>query len=147
MTKLSAYFPSPDGQKKVLPKLLESIVAKDFKVHIACESQERVEELDGFLWTYEQLSFLPHATGNDKDLAKNPIVISANVDVKNKATVLVADDMSLPKNFTDFERVVFIVNDNLHDRFEGVKLLAQNKKLTIDCFVQTAKGWEKKKAV
>lgn len=147
MTKLLAYFPSSDKQAKVLPKLLESIVSKNFKVHIACESPERVAELDGYLWTYEQLSFLPHATGNDNNLPENPIVLATDVEVKNAASVLIADDMCLPKNFADFEKIVFIVGDNSHDRFEGVKLIAQNKKLNIDCFVQTAKGWEKQKAI
>lgn len=146
MTQIIAYYPNPDNQKKVLPKLLESIVAKGFRIHITCDSQERIQELDSFLWTYEQLSFLPHSTSVDSNLSENPIVISQDSEIKNNATVLVSDDMSIPKNYDAFEKIVFIVNDNEHDKFEGIKLIAQTKKLTISNFVQSAKGWEKKKA-
>ena len=47
---------------QALPELLEKTLAKKWKAVVRATSRERVEHLDGWLWTWRDYSFLPHGT-------------------------------------------------------------------------------------
>ncbi|RZI45622.1 DNA polymerase III subunit chi [Rickettsiales endosymbiont of Peranema trichophorum] len=72
---------------KVFPKLLEGIVGKGNRIVIFCDHQKSVEALDRLLWTYQQLSFLPHATYQDDGIKEDsPIYITtSHFDNQNRS--------------------------------------------------------------
>ena len=45
----------------VLPELLERTLSRGWKAVVRACQDQRVEHLDGRLWTYRNESFLPHA--------------------------------------------------------------------------------------
>lgn len=143
MTEVLIYRPTKIAPQKVLPKLLESVIAKGNNVHILCENDEQVKVLDDYLWTYEQLSFLPHATYQDDLLEKQPIVLSVNDNNLNNASVLVLSEPKLPQNFSIFSKVIYI-SDSEDNKLEALKKDCANKNLQVSSFVQNEKGWEKK---
>jgi len=49
------------GLDQVLPTLLERTLQKGWRALIRATSAERIEHLDGWLWSYRDDSFLPHA--------------------------------------------------------------------------------------
>lgn len=144
MTEVLIYRPTKVSAQKVLPKLLESVIAKGNNVHILCETDDQVAQLDDFLWTYEQLSFLPHATYKDEQVEKQPIILSVENKNLNNASVLVMMSQKLPENFSDFSKLIYIADSNQGDLFEKAKAECANNNLKFDCFVQNEKGWEKK---
>ena len=45
---------------QVLPELLEKTLARDWRALVRSTARERVEHLDGWLWSYRDDAFLPH---------------------------------------------------------------------------------------
>ena len=73
----------------VLPGLLEKTLERGWKAVVRAGSRERVEALDGLLWTWREDSFLPHAAGGDADFAaRQPVWITDGAEVPNGAEVL-----------------------------------------------------------
>lgn len=57
------------------------------------EDEERARLLDEFLWTFDKLSFLPHAVSTaSADVADEPVVVVSTQENPNSATVLVVAD-------------------------------------------------------
>ncbi|MEQ1930040.1 MAG: DNA polymerase III subunit chi [Parvularculaceae bacterium] len=75
--------------ESVLPGLLEKTLERGWKAAVRASSRERVEALDGLLWTYRDDSFLPHGAGGDAALAlRQPIFLTDGTDTPNGADVL-----------------------------------------------------------
>ena len=55
-------------------------------------SRERVEHLDGLLWTYDDASFLPHGSGRDGHAERQLIWLTEADENPNGATMLVLTD-------------------------------------------------------
>jgi DNA polymerase-3 subunit chi len=73
----------------VLPGLLEKTLERGWKAVVRASSRERVEALDGLLWTYRDESFLPHAAGGAADVAaRQPVWLTDGDDAPNGAEVL-----------------------------------------------------------
>ena len=144
MTEVLIYKPTKTAPEKVLPKLLESVIAKGNNVHILCENDEQIKTLDDYLWTYEQLSFLPHATYKDDLVEKQPIVLSINDNNLNNASVLVLTEPKLPQNFSKFSKGIYISDVAENDKSEILEKECANNNLQISSFLQNEKGWEKK---
>ncbi len=148
MTEANIYQLSKLSWIKGLAKLLENIIAKGNKVLISCESEDFMSKLDDALWTYEQLSFLPHATCNDSQQEKQPILLSTSEINANNATVLILAERFIPKILNDFEKIVIIYekNDSAYEEFVTQKAIPyfKIKKVTYTVFKQNDNGtWEK----
>ena len=75
--------------ESVLPGLLEKTLERGWKAVVRASSRERVEAIDGLLWTYREDSFLPHAAGGDPDFtARQPIFVTDGAETPNRAEVL-----------------------------------------------------------
>ena len=53
--------------ERALPLLLERSLARGWKAVVQAQTQERIQTLDEFLWTYSEESFLGHGTAADGD--------------------------------------------------------------------------------
>jgi len=89
---------------KGLAKLIETIWLKSNKLLIYSSNKELLQRMDEILWTYEQLSFLPHVFQDDEIASKTPVVLTSDLHNVNNANILVCLDPLLPDSFTDFER-------------------------------------------
>ena len=98
---------------KVLPKLLESIVAKGNKIILLAANDEQISSLDDLLWVYSQLSFLPHATYKDELREGNPIYITTSEQdniIKANFIAVVAENY-IPSDLNNFEKYLFFYNE------------------------------------
>src|SRR5579872_1007605 len=50
---------------QALPELLEKTLARDWLALVRTPSPERIEHLDGWLWSYRDDAFLPHGTEHE----------------------------------------------------------------------------------
>ena len=72
---------------------------------------ERVEHLDGWLWSYRDDSFLPHATWRAGDAEDQPIILSIEAGNPNRANVrFLIDNAALPADCETYERIVLVFN-------------------------------------
>ena len=63
VTEIGFYHLTCTPLERALPKLLEKVLASGARAVVRAGSDERVEFLNGALWTYQPASFLPHISG------------------------------------------------------------------------------------
>jgi len=80
MTQIQFYHLTATPLERALPKLLEKAYASGFKILLVAGSDERVDQLNQSLWTYAQLSFLPHGSVKDGNVEKQPILLVSSLE-------------------------------------------------------------------
>ena len=53
------------GLDQALPELLEKTLARGWKALVRTPEPQRIEHLDGWLWSYRDESFLPHGPAGE----------------------------------------------------------------------------------
>jgi DNA polymerase III subunit chi len=109
MTEILFYHLRGQSIEAVLPPLLEKSLERGWRVVVHAASEERVEALDGHLWSFRDDSFLPHGTWRDADSSRQPVLLTVNEDNPNAATVrFLVDGVRVPSDVGTYERVVLI---------------------------------------
>jgi DNA polymerase III subunit chi len=97
----------------VLPGLLERTRERGWRANVRVGTAERMEVLDGHLWTYTDDSFLAHGTAADGHTDRQPVYLTTEDDNPNKADVLFLVGGAMPENWAApalqaFTRVVLL---------------------------------------
>ena len=101
-------------------KIIKEYYKKKYKIFISSRSNDLVNELNNLLWTFEQISFIPHCTTKNYD-KNSPILLSGKdsfpktVNLKEYDVWLNLDD-EVEENYTDFEIILEIVSQNEKQR-------------------------------
>ena len=146
MNSVDFYHLNKTNTHFALCKLLEKAIGKKKNILIRTDSKETTDDIDEFLWSYDQTSFMPHSKSGDLDNHKSPICIADEVGNPNNACYLFIINTS---NFSvseicKFERT-FILFCNGDEYFKGVA-----RKLWVDIaafdlerkyWVEDKKGW------
>jgi DNA polymerase-3 subunit chi len=106
------------GQKLegVLPPLLEKSIERGWRVVVQASSDERVEALDAYLWTYSDDAFLPHGTARGQDIRSQPVLITTADDNPNGAHVrFLIDGAPVPADAATYERIVLVFDGEDED--------------------------------
>jgi DNA polymerase-3 subunit chi len=114
MMQVLCYRVSEEKRHKSMCKLLETIVSRGMNAMLLVPSDDALTYWDALLWTYEQLSFLPHVVMSDRLASSTPLVLASTVaSPPNKAKVLVCSDtITVPKDFAEgFEKLVYMYSD------------------------------------
>lgn len=112
MTQIGFYHLLALPLDKALPKLLEKALAAGLKVVVLAGSAERVEHLNGLLWTYSDESWLPHGSVRDGEAAMQPIWLTDRDENPNAAGVLVLCDGIMPARVADYARCLDLFDGN-----------------------------------
>jgi DNA polymerase-3 subunit chi len=111
MTEILFYHLKGQTLEQVLPALLQKSLERGWRVVVQASSDERVEALDAHLWTWRDDAFLPHGTSRDPEVAEQPIVLTADGENPNGATVrFLVDGANLGANAASYERIVLLFN-------------------------------------
>jgi DNA polymerase-3 subunit chi len=111
MTEVLFYHLQDMTLEQVLPSLLEKSRERGWRAVVQASSEERVDSLDGYLWTYRDDSFLPHGTWRVADPSGEPILITHTGENPNGARIrFLVDDAPLPDDAGGYERMVVIFN-------------------------------------
>ncbi len=76
------------GVDQVLPELLDKTLAKGWRAVVRSSAPERLDHLDGWLWSYRDDSFLPHGRAEEPQAERQPIVLTTGQDRPNAAEAL-----------------------------------------------------------
>ena len=104
MTEIAFYHLEKSPLEQVLPKLLEKTLGAGKRALVLAGSEQCVEALAGFLWTYEQGSWLPHGTEQDGSPEDQPVWLTAADDNANGAEFLFLTDGANSAHIVDYER-------------------------------------------
>ena len=89
--------------ERALPQLLEKTLERDWRALVMAGSEERVDALNGQLWTYTKDSFLPHGSQKDGHAEMQPVWLTHLDENPNSATVLFLVDGANTAKVGDFE--------------------------------------------
>jgi DNA polymerase-3 subunit chi len=80
MTEIWFYHLQRQPLDRVLPNLIEKSLARGWRVAVQARSEERLDALDSWLWTYSDASFLAHGRARDGDTDLQPVYLTAGVE-------------------------------------------------------------------
>lgn len=105
------YHHSISPLEKVLPKLLEKILASGQRAVVMASSEEQLKTIDTFLWTYSKSELLPHGTAEDGNAGFQPIWLTCIEENPNQAQILILVGDLRPSNISLFEKVLLLNTD------------------------------------
>lgn len=95
---------------RVLPELLEKTLARGWRALVRTGSPERVDHLDGWLWSWKDDSFLPHGVAAEAEPERQPVLITTEVGNPNGAQALFILDGADCGPLKGFQRCVLLVD-------------------------------------
>jgi DNA polymerase III subunit chi len=133
--------------EQVLPELLERTLQRGWKALVRTGQPERVEHLDGWLWSWRDDSFLPHGTADEPMADRQPVLLTTALDNPNAAEALFLVDGAEPGDLTPHERCILIFDgrdDAALKAARGRWKTFKDEGLPVSYWKQGAeRGWEK----
>ena len=96
----------------VLPRMAALALERGWRAVIRAGSEERVEQLAGLLWTYDDESFLPHGTKADGSGELQPLWLTAGDDNPNGADTVFFVDGARPSAIDGLRLAIVIFDGN-----------------------------------
>ena len=148
MTQIGFYHLTRLALDQALPRLLEKAVAAGLKVVVMAGSSERVEHLNGVLWTYNEESWLPHGAASDGEAALQPVWLTDADENPNGATVLVLCDGVTPADVGAYARCLDLFDGRDDEAVQAARQRWKTWKAAgheLVYYQQTERGgWEEK---
>ncbi len=95
-------------RERVLCALVAKAQARGQRVYIHAGSEEEAERLDALLWTFKDVSFLPHQRSGGPVEPETPILIGGSGDPRPAALMINWSD-ALPPSIGEYRRVIELV--------------------------------------
>lgn len=146
MAEVWFYHLERTGLDQALPELLEKTLQRGWRAVVRSGAPERIEHLDGWLWSYRDDSFLPHAPVDDPQAARQPILLTTAYENPNGADALFLVDGAEPGDLDGYQRCVVLFDGNDPDQLALARRhwsAAKGQGLAVSYWKQQARGWEK----
>jgi DNA polymerase-3 subunit chi len=134
------------GLDQVLPELLEKTLQRGWRALVRSPDVERIKHLDGWLWTYRDDSFLPHATADGPQAERQPILLTTAAANLNRADALFLIDGADAGSLDDIQRCIVLFDG----RDEAALAAARRRWKEVQAsgspasyWRQAERGWEK----
>jgi DNA polymerase III subunit chi len=82
------------------------------RVHIHTGSEDMAKNIDDLLWTYSDISFIPHEIYNETQSEETPITVGFGDRFPEQSQVMINLDYEIPEFASSFDRIVEIVGGN-----------------------------------
>ncbi|MBA3813654.1 MAG: DNA polymerase III subunit chi [Alphaproteobacteria bacterium] len=115
MTDISFYHLTALPLERALPRLLEKILQAKKRAVILCGTEERLDYLNGTLWTLGKLSFIPHGSAKEGYGEDQPIWLTLKDENPNKAEFLVLTEGTESPSLSTYERCLDLFDGNDED--------------------------------
>ncbi|MDG2522348.1 DNA polymerase III subunit chi [Caulobacter segnis] len=93
---------------QVLPELLEKTLQRGWKALVRTPDADRVEHLDGWLWSWREDSFIGHGTDHEPFAERQPVLLSNKLDNPNGAEALFLLDGAEPGDLSGHARCILL---------------------------------------
>jgi DNA polymerase-3 subunit chi len=113
VTDILFYHLQSRSLEAVLPQLVEKSLGKAWRVVVQVTTRERLAALDEWLWSFDEASFLPHATDEDGDPAAQPVLLTMGEGNPNGAAIrFLTEGAPFPDDAESYERIVLLFDGN-----------------------------------
>jgi DNA polymerase III subunit chi len=146
VTEVWFYHLERTGLDQALPELLEKTLARGWKALVRAPGSERIEHLDGWLWSYRDDSFLPHGLEGEPNAERQPILLTTGVENRNAAQALFLLDGAELGPLEGFERCMVLFDGRDEAAVtEARRRWSAAKAMGCVCayWRQAGRGWEK----
>ena len=147
MAEIGFYHLLSASLERALLRLLERALSQGYRIIVRAASAERVEHLNGALWTYEEAAFLPHGSSRDGNSTLQPIWLTHRDENPNGATMIVLVDGLEAEDLGAFARCADLFDGNDGEAIEAARgrwRRAREAGHALTYWQQTASGWERK---
>ena len=96
------------GLDQALPQLLEKTLQRGWRALVRTTSNDRLDHLDGWLWTFRDDSFLPHGVEGEALAPREPVLLTTGLENTNDAQALFLLDQAQAGSLTGFERCIML---------------------------------------
>ena len=97
------------GLDQALPELLQKTLARGWRALLRTPDKDRLEHLDGWLWSFRDEAFLPHGLDSEPNAPRQPVLLTSTVDENpNNANALFLIDDAEPGDIQGYERCVIM---------------------------------------
>lgn len=134
------------GLDQALPELLEKTLQRGWRAIVRTTAAERIDHLDGWLWSYRDESFLPHAPADEPQPERQPILLTTGRENPNRADALFLIDGAEAGDLAGYQRCIVIFDggdDGQVQTARGQFREARAKGHAVSYWKQQARGWEK----
>ena len=87
MTEIWFYHLQRQPLERALPSLIEKSLEKGWRVAVQARSEERLDALDSWLWTYSDESFVAHGRAREGDPGLQPVYLTVGLENPNGAAL------------------------------------------------------------
>lgn len=94
--------------EQALPELLERTLARGWRALVRAPSHERIEHLDGHLWSWRDDSFLPHGRDDEPMAERQPVLLTTGEANRNGAHALFLLDGAEAGDLAPYERCILL---------------------------------------
>lgn len=112
MTRIDFYLIPESGEKarmNFVCRLIEKAYKLRHRIYIHVENQTDAHQLDEFLWTYRDDSFLPHNLYGEGPEPTPPIQIGFTAAPEKQRDILINLSKQIPDFYSQFTRVIELV--------------------------------------
>lgn len=96
------------GLDQALPELLDKTLARGWRAIVRSGSSDRLEHLDGWLWSWRDDSFLPHGLAGEPHVARQPVLLTTAEENPNGAQALFLIDGAEPGDLAAYARCLIL---------------------------------------
>ena len=103
MTEIGFYHLTRQPLERALPSLLAKVLERGLRAVVMTGSMERMEALNGLLWTYDDRAWLPHGSARDAHHEEQPVYLTTTEERPNGAQVLFLTDRAESERVGEYE--------------------------------------------
>lgn len=93
-------------------RLIEKAYHAGHHIYVHTEDAEQANQLDTMLWTFRDISFVPHALYDIESAELSPIRIGYNLKPTDAHDLLINLTLTVPDYYQQFRRIIEIVDNN-----------------------------------
>jgi len=112
VTETRFYHLTRSPLERALPRMLEMTLERGQRALVLASSEERVEALNAWLWSYNDRTFLPHGSAKDGHAEDQPIWLSDRDEAPNGADILFLTDGATSQRVGEFARCAILFDGN-----------------------------------
>lgn len=110
-----AFYILPDANLKARDlyacRLIEKAYNTNHRVYILAVNLAEAQNIDTQLWTFRDISFIPHAIYNNEPNGETPVLIGYNSVPPKHNDVLVNLTNEIPKFYTQFKHIIELIQN------------------------------------
>ncbi|HCU04856.1 MAG TPA: DNA polymerase III subunit chi [Coxiellaceae bacterium] len=118
MTRVDFYLTSETNKQDILRfacRVLEKAYEQNCHVYVLAENMAQANQLNDLLWTFRDISFIPHQLVDTSSEVSSPIQIGCDMTRPSTQEILLNLQKDIPTIFNQFQRIIEIISNESMD--------------------------------